>query len=276
MTMALHRTFALLAFLLAGCSQGRLDVVGLAPNSLGDGMVAHWPCDEGSGATLGDVPRHKFDGTILGTTWLLDSGHPGFGGALHFDSGNSVIVESEFPPASRDWSVSLWVRPGAWASSPPASGSGGDTYVTLISTEIAVTGGWEMNVRFPGSAQDQPIWRYNFAYPNPADAGPWWYYQWAEAYTVDVGVWTHLVGVVDTSATKVLLYKNGVLTWDANQERPITSTILSGSVALYMGRWSGVGRYFVGDLDDIVIYSRALTADEVALLYKQPAPTVLH
>jgi len=252
-------------------------VVGLAPNSLGDGMVAHWPCDEGSGATLGDVPRHRFDGTILGTTWLLDSGHPGFGDALHFNSGNSVIVETAFEQATVDWSVSLWVRPGAWASSPPASGSDSepDTNVTLISTEVTGQGGWEMNIRFPGSGQDTKGWRYNFAYPNPADAGPWWFYQWAEADVVDVDVWTHLVAVVDSAAKKILFYKNGGLSQNTEQVSPITSTIRAGSEALYLGRWSGVGRYFVGDLDDIVVYERALTADEVALLYKQPAPTVL-
>jgi hypothetical protein len=41
-----------------------------------------------------------------------------------------------------------------------------------------------------------------------------------------------------------------------------------------LGTWSQGGRYFVGDLDDIVIYQRALTAAEVVSLYTQPAPSV--
>jgi hypothetical protein len=125
-----------------------------------------------------------------------------------------------------------------------------------------------MNVRFP---QLERTWRYHFAFPNPGDAGSL-DYQWAETVGFDVDEWTHLVAVVDSDAMQILFYKNGV----PSAEKAITSLILPGSDALYMGRWSGDGRYFVGDLDDIVIYSRALTADEVVSLYKQPAPTVLH
>jgi len=238
-------------------------VVTLAPNSLNQGMVAHWPCDEGTGTTLGDVPSHRYDGTILSATWLLDSGHAGFGDALHFDSGNSVIVDKSFQPASDSWSVSLWVRPAAWDAPTPTPNTG-DSYVTLISTEIVRLGGWEMNVRFP---QLERTWRYHFAFPNPGDAGSY-VYQWAEAIGFDVGVWTHLVAVVDSSAMQILFYKDSVL----SAEKAITSLILPGSNALYLGTWSEGGRNLIGDLDDIVIYSRALTADEVGLLFKQPAP----
>lgn len=275
MTMALQRTFVLLALLLASCSQGRLDVVGRAPNSLREDMLAYYSCDNATATQLPDDSGYGKGGTILGATPT-----PGrFGNALHFESENSVVV-GDFYQATHSWSVALWVRAGAWASSPATSGGSGDTYVTLISTEIVRVGGWEMNVRFPQSDQDQKIWRYNFAYPNPADAGPWWIYQFAEArpYGVDVGLWTHLVAVVDSSVMKILFYKNGALSKDGTlfDERAITSFILSGSDALYLGTWSEGGRNFVGDLDDIVIYGRALTETEVASLYAQPLSALLH
>ncbi|MGB8296377.1 MAG: LamG domain-containing protein [Polyangia bacterium] len=265
--MASHRTFVLIALALAGCTQGRLDVVVPAPNSLQQDMVAHWPCDEGSGATLGDIPSHSYDGTILGATWLIP-GH--FGNALHFSSGNSVIVSgSGFPQATPDWSVSLWVRPQpqTWVV---GADFGDNSYITLISTEIGLSGGWEMNAQLLAG---DTTWKYSFAYPDPGDAGSR-AYQSYDCDCLEVGQWTHLVAVVDSSSSvkEILFYKNGVL----DGEKPITDTIHSGSNALYLGTWSGGERYFVGDLDDIVIYSRALTADEVALLYKQPAPTVLH
>ncbi|MGA9655667.1 MAG: LamG domain-containing protein [Polyangia bacterium] len=262
--MAFCRTFVFPALLLAACSSHGLDVVGLAPGSLGD-MVAYWPCDEGSGGTLLDHSGYGYNGSILGATWLLDSGHAGFGGALHFDSGNSVIVGS-FPNATDSWSVSLWVRPSSWA--PPAANSG-DSYVTLISTEVVFSGGWEMNVRFP---ELERTWRYHFAYPTTGDAGS--YYAYDEANGFDVGLWTHLVAVVDSSssAMQILFYKNGVL----STEKAITDLIQPGSDALYLGTWSGGGRYFVGDLDDIVIYGRALVPAEIGALYANPAPSNLH
>ncbi|HJX65513.1 MAG TPA: LamG domain-containing protein [Polyangia bacterium] len=262
--MAFHRTFALLVLLLAACSSRGLDVVGLAPNTLGQDMVAYWSCDEASGGMLGDHSGNGYNGNIIGATWLQDSGHPGFGGALHFESGNSVVVGA-FPDANDSWSVSLWVRPAAWAS--PAYG--GDSYVTLISTEVPRVGGWELNVRLP---ELERTWRYHFAYPDPGDAGSI-AYQWDEANGFDVDLWTHLVAVVDSSAMpmQILFYKNGVL----SAQKTITSLILPGSNALYMGRWSGDGRYFVGDLDDIVIYRRALVQAEVSALYERPAPSNL-
>jgi hypothetical protein len=265
--MAFHRTLALLVLPLAACTPRGLDVVGLAPNTLRTDMVAHWPCDEGTGGMVLDVSGYGHNGSIIGATWLADSGHADFGGALHFESGNSVVVGS-FPDATASWSVSLWVRPSAWESPSPSSDNGSDTYVTLISTEIVRVGGWEMNVRLP---QLETTWRYHFGYPNPGDAGSW-NYQWADAVGFDLGIWTHLVAVVDNVAMKISFYKDGAL----SGEKAIVSLIQPGSDALYFGRWSGDGRYFVGDLDDIVIYGRALTSTEVDALHKQPAPPVSH
>ena len=162
-----------------------------------------------------------------------------------------------FPNATDSWSVSLWVR--------PYSSNSGD-WATLISTEIPFVGGWEMNLQLP---TDYTGLQYHFAYPHESDAGPYEYYS---CPCVDVDQWTHLVAVVDGSAKQLSFYKNSLL----QNESPITDLILPGSAQLYLGRWSKDGRYFVGDLDDIVIYGRALTVDEVRELFKQPAPSNTH
>jgi Concanavalin A-like lectin/glucanases superfamily len=263
--MALHRTLAPLALLLASCSPGGLNVVGRAPNSLRQDVIAYWSCDnvaDSNNPTLVDDSGNQNTGTILGAT--LTPGH--FGNALHFESGNSVFV-GNFPQAHPSWSVSLWVRPAAWASPSPTDNSGDtyDAYVTLISTEIIPQGGWEMDVIF--RQREASTWKYNFAFLNPSDAGVL-KYQWAETNDFEVGAWTHLVAVVDSDAMKLQFYENGVL----SIENPITSLIQPGSDTLYLGTWTSGGRYFVGDLDDIVIYGRALTQTEVGTLYTQPAP----
>ena len=249
--MTIHRTFALLALLLASCSPGGLNVVGQAPDSLLTDMVAHWSCDEGTGGTLVDHSGNGYDGVILGATWI-----PGrFGNGIHFESGDSVTVGESFPQANKSWSVSLWVR--------PPNADLGDSYVTLISTEIPFVGGWEMNARVTSWDME-----YHFGYPRQSDAGDAYEY-YTCANCVDVGVWTHLVAVVDSSQMQLSFFKNSVL---LNQS-PITDLIQPGSPALYLGRWSKEGRYFVGDLDDIVVYRRALTQPEISSLYAQPAPS---
>jgi len=242
-----------LVLLLASCSPGGLNVVGRAPNSLQQDMVAHWSCDD-TGTTLVDHSGNGHDGVIAGATWI--SGH--FGGALHFDSGNSVVVGGvgePFPDATASWSVSLWVS--------PASSNSGD-WATLISTEIPFVGGWEMNLELPA---DYTGLQYHFAYAVESDAGP---YEYWDCPCVDVDQWTHLVVVVDGSAMQLSFYKNSFL----QSESPITDLIQPGSPALYLARWSGDERYFVGDLDDIVIYKRALGKDEVLSLFQKPAPSI--
>ena len=226
-------------------------MVGRAPNSLRQDVIAYWSCDnvaDSNNPTLVDDSGNQNTGTILGAT--LTPGH--FGNALHFESGNSVLV-GNFPQAHPSWSVSLWVR--------PYSSNSGD-WATLISTEIPFLGGWEMNLQLP---TDYTGLQYHFAYPRESDAGP---YEFYSCPCVDVDQWTHLVAVVDGSANRLSFYKNSLL----QNESPITDLILPGSNALYLGTWSKGGRYLVGDLDDIVIYGRALTQTEVGALYTQPAP----
>ena len=256
-----------MALLLAACTPRGLNVVGLAPD-----MVAHWPCDqEGDGTTLYDHSVNRYDGVINGAKFLPDSGHTGFGGALHFESGNSVTVNG-FLAATTSWSVSLWVRPATWAI---PTDDNGDSYITLISTEIVFASGWEMNGHLPPPRppDNYQAWEYHFAYPKSGDAAANRYqYSYVDCDCLDVNQWTHLVAVVDGTAMQMYFYKNG----SQQVQQAITDVIQppqNGISPLYLGSWSG-GRYFTGDLDDIVIFRRALTVDEVRALYAQPAPSI--
>ena len=249
--MAFQRNSTALLLLLASCSPGRFDVVGLAPDSLRTGMVAYWSCDEGTGSTLADHSGNGHDGAITGTTWTWIPGR--FGNALHFESGDSVSV-TPFPPATDNWSVSLWVR--------PASGDFGDSYLTLISTEIGCVGGWEMNARLTSSDME-----YHFGYPRQGDAGNCRPYEYYSCFNcVDSGQWTHLVALVDSDAGLLSFYRNGVLQGTSASQ----DLILPGSATLYLARWYKEGRNFVGDLDDVVIHNRALKPAEIESLYAQP------
>ena len=223
-------------------------MAGLAPDSLRLGLVAHWTCDEGSGGTLVDHSGNHHDGTIDGATWT--DGH--FAGALHFEQGNSVTVPS-FPQATNGWTVSLWNR-------SPAGDYGSD-FLTLVSAEIPFVGGWEWNVRLSPSDT-----RYHFGYPHGGDADT--DYNYNDCRCVETSQWTHMVGVVDGDARRLSIYKNGVL----QEETAVTDTIQPGSSDLFMGRWYLQDRMLVGDLDDIVIYNRALVPAEIRALFTQPAP----
>jgi predicted GH43/DUF377 family glycosyl hydrolase len=75
--------------------------------------------------------------------------------------------------------------------------------------------------------------------------------------SIDITQWHHYVGTFDGSTIK--LYIDGSL---------VASTSYSGSIKsdtgpLYIGRDDGYSRYFNGSIDEVAIYSRALSADEI-------------
>jgi Concanavalin A-like lectin/glucanases superfamily/Glycosyl hydrolases related to GH101 family, GH129 len=73
----------------------------------------------------------------------------------------------------------------------------------------------------------------------------------------DYGTWVHLVGTYD--GTKWNLYRNGALIASANGSK---GSMTVGANWTIGGRFDGT-RLFNGDIDEIAVYNRALTATEV-------------
>jgi concanavalin A-like lectin/glucanase superfamily protein len=71
--------------------------------------------------------------------------------------------------------------------------------------------------------------------------------------------------VVDADADRIALYRDGTVVDQAM--RP--SDLQPGDPTLYFGQWNMAGRLLSGDLDDIAIWSRALTTAEVVALNSQ-------
>jgi hypothetical protein len=81
--------------------------------------------------------------------------------------------------------------------------------------------------------------------------------------TITTGTWIFVTLVIEQSSWK--FYQNGVLINDV----PGTNLLDDGTLGdLNIGRYSG-GFNFDGRIDDVTIYNRALTANEVTQLYQQ-------
>jgi len=245
---AFHRALAALALLLAACSAGPMDLISLEANSLQLGMVAHWPCDAEGGVALVDSSGNSHDGALNGVSWVGGR----FGGALHFDGSGSVTMPS-FPQACSSWSVALWYR--------APSGNYDDNFLTLIGNEQASAGGWEMSTNLSSTNS-----QYRFGYPIGGDAGS--AFEHFDTQGVEVDTWVHLAAVVDGKTMRLSFYENGVLVGGSALSYPIQP----GNNALCLGRWTSSHHSLVGDLDDIVIFNRALVQAEVQELCAQPAP----
>ncbi|HEX3528183.1 MAG TPA: LamG domain-containing protein [Thermoanaerobaculia bacterium] len=88
---------------------------------------------------------------------------------------------------------------------------------------------------------------------------------------IPAGVWTHLVAVRDASCSpkKVYLYVNGVLSSSANDPTGASGASLANTGPDYIGRrmTCGTNNPFNGGIDEVSIYSRALTECEIKALY---------
>lgn len=252
MSVKLHAFSGLAALTIIACSEAPLNAVVLPPagieDDLSDGLVGYWPLDEVSGAVTADQSGNGRHGQVAGGTWLGDGR---FSGGLRLAAGDSVTVRS-FPSAAPSFTVAAWLR---LSSEQLAMNS--QTWVSILSTETFVSGGWQLNIdnRLP-----RP--RFDFAYWAPPLDG----YLFVECECVEVDRWVHLAAVVDVDANRVTLYRNGSV---GDQEtRP--ADVPPGDSTLYFGRWNMDGRLLSGDLDDVALWNRALTSDEITALQARP------
>src|SRR4029078_5256612 len=90
-------------------------------------------------------------------------------------------------------------------------------------------------------------------------------YVGTECSCVDTGVWIQVAATVDVGTNRMTLYRNGQVV--DQQTRP--SDIIPGDTPLHFGAWNMGDRLLSGDLDDIAIWQRALTTEEITALTVQ-------
>lgn len=91
---------------------------------------------------------------------------------------------------------------------------------------------------------------------------------------VSVGVWSHLVMTFDDVAKELKVYQNGVqysTTYDFSGE-----SVSTGNDNLGIGyEITTNAKYWDGNIDDILIYDKVLTSDQIYRLYTQTAPNIV-
>ena len=222
--------------------------------------LAYYSFDEGMGTVVHDGSGNGHDGTLVGGAWT-DAGR--FGSAIRFsaepDGGvDDWVVVNPFPQAGSEgsgWSVSFWLL----VQSADFTGE----YVSVLSSEIAMGGGWEVDI-LPPSAENRHLRTCSLRSGSRLAAA----YSIAACACLAFGSWTHFVAVVDGSALTVQLFQDGVAT------APVAALgeFVDGLPYLYMGRWGGAGRQLVGVLDEVAIFDRTLSTAEVAQLYAGVVP----
>ncbi|MFH0908834.1 MAG: LamG-like jellyroll fold domain-containing protein [bacterium] len=206
-----------------------------------NGLVAHWRMDEGGGAIVADSAGNGNNGTLLGAAaW----GAGKCGGAVQFDGiddyvdcGNSALLKP-----TKNITISMWVKPAAIQK----------TYADLF-------GGHANNQGYVIQQHLIMTNEFLFVYNN----GSGW--QGGNVLTqLKAGQWNFFV--VQKDGNKVRHYLDGKLTGETD----VTGDIyyLAGE-RIYIGEGYIPGqRNFNGLIDEVKMFDRALSADEIWNEYK--------
>ena len=217
----------------------------LATGSASAALVGAYGFEEASGTAVQDASTAANQGTVSGATRTASGRH---GAALSFDGVNDWVTISDANSLDLTGAMTLeaWVNPvalaaGSWATVAMKERSSNLSYALYANTDTnrpsghAFIGGVDRDVR--GTAQ------------------------------VAVGTWTHLAVTYD--GANLRYYVNGALT--ATQAR--TGAITVGTGALRLGGNGSWGEYFNGRIDEVRVYSNALTAAQIATDMATPIGT---
>ena len=216
-------------------------------------MVGHWTFDEGSGTTAFDSSGKGYNGTISGATYTtgkIGSGALLFDGTAHVEVPGTVETLLYYT----DYTMAFWVKQDYSGTQEAAQiyiGSndmsdyvGGYAIYKLTSAENAIA-----DANAPGGVSE-PL---NFTKPAS-------------------DVWTHVAVTLDGTTRTV--YINGV----ADASRTSGQIGYDGGYGdpVWFGALHGYDIYHLkGCMDDIRLYTHALSATEVAGLVPEPSVLLL-
>jgi hypothetical protein len=207
------------------------------------GLVGNWRLNEGSGTSAADSSGFADTGSVSGGfEWIAGKRQ----GALRLDgaTGNvRVPVASVLQPAT-GVTVSAWVR---HAGSP-----GNFRYVVAKGATGCLAASYGLYTGPDGGLEFYVSDQAGFSYTRSPDAGT----------SVWDGQWHLATGTFDGAVVR--MYVDGV---EVGSGMPRLGGIgygLSDTDDLLVGRYAGCGGLeYGGDVDEVRIYGRALTADEV-------------
>lgn len=203
------------------------------------GLVAHYPFDEGSGSVALDTTGNGHDGKIHGAQYVaVETGY-----ALQFD-GDDDYVEI---PNSDGLKLSGTLTVELWANSRFES----------TGALISKTGCGANRLNYGIALQDNGILFQLVKCPSVEKGalGP----------RIAADAWQHIVGTYDGNAIKV--YLNGALVSTTNTG-PFEVGTDDDPLCIGVNQYGNkLNSYFSGQIDDVRIYHRALPAQEILANY---------
>lgn len=209
---------------------------------LDSGLAGYWALDNGSGTSATDSSTNGNAGTLTGgPTWTTGQ----IGGAVSFDGTDDYINipdSSVLEPLSTNIAITAWIYPTA-SGSYPAIVAKTNTFSEGSATKYALY--FNLGTRNLSFTMGGTI-RYS-------------------TLTVPLDQWSFVAVSQDSSGVTMYLNNN-------SQSFGATAAPSYSTETLKIGRF-GTDGHFTGNIDDVRIYNRALSAEELANLARLTTPT---
>jgi uncharacterized repeat protein (TIGR01451 family) len=222
----------------------------------GDGLVAEWHFDEGSGSVLADSSGNGNDGVIYGATWVEGK----YGTALSFDGRGDYVNcgnDGSLKRSNTDFTIEAWIKLNGYSSS----------WVEAILSNRVSGGGFGSLFFVRGEKDALNKRKVTFDTSVGTESGP---PRMVFGITrLQLNQWYHVAATFqynDGDANEATIFVNGVA--------ENTATLREIGNPNTQPTWIGwepsqnVDYDFNGIIDEIRIYNRALTAEEIKSHYK--------
>ena len=214
-------------------------------------LVAHWKMDESTGATsIDDATINSNDGALTGS--------PVFAAGK---AGNAIFLNNNQYASVADnnsLDITSAITMAAWINCTQTAAT---TQRIIAKAIMGSTNGYELSL---SSAQKV------FARFNQVSNGDSYRLNSLANYSINGSGWMHIAATYDGSYIRI--YINGVQ--DNISLNPQNFSIATNTIPLEIGRQnSATPYYFRGYMDDVRIYSRVLSAQEILALATNLPPT---
>jgi hypothetical protein len=195
-----------------------------------EGLMAYYPFN----GNANDDSGNGHNGTVYGATLTTDrKGNPNK--AYSFD-GSDYIDTSNFSNITSNFSISLWIN---WVAGnnmgilQKGTGTGGDFHLILYNKEVYF--------RINGLNKEVISTTGN----------------------MDNGMWRHIVAIFTETQLKLIIDNSNINISSA------AVSLNNNYTSITFGRYYSPSFYLTGLLDDIRIYNRVLTDQEITALYNE-------
>jgi hypothetical protein len=207
----------------------------------------HLTFDQVSGIRVPDSSEYGNDGLRFSPTWIAGGI---LSGALSFDGSDDYVVVNSDLIEGYPFTMTTWVR----TTLPDTA----NRRILEIANRIGQSSAYSIFISYGDPC---------IGAVSPATS-------WVSASSltnINNGQWHHVAAVFSTSTNKKL-YVDGVLRATMTDDVPFSTEVDSVTVGRDGDSNPNPDRFFQGDLDDVRVYSRALSAAEIQAIASTPTP----